>query len=227
MTDPVRPPPACSGIVLAGGRSTRFGRDKLAEPFDGRPLVDHAIGTVAAIASEVILVVPPDAVTSTDRSAEARIPPDDSWSSAASSRGSHARLVVIHDPESYGGPRIGLLAGLGAAREPLAMVVGGDMPGLHPEVLALMLARLEAMSDVDAVALDDGGRIRPLPLAVRVGAGTAAASAAVGRGARSLHALLDGLRIDTLTERTWRALDPGGDTLRDIDHPSDLDAVPG
>ena len=35
-----------AAIVLAGGRSSRFGRDKLAEPVDGRPLLDHAIDAV-------------------------------------------------------------------------------------------------------------------------------------------------------------------------------------
>ena len=31
--------PTVTGLVLAGGRSSRFGRDKLAEPIDGRPLL--------------------------------------------------------------------------------------------------------------------------------------------------------------------------------------------
>ncbi|MGH2474787.1 MAG: NTP transferase domain-containing protein, partial [Candidatus Limnocylindrales bacterium] len=37
MTDAA---PRIGAIVLAGGRSSRFGRDKLAEPMDGRPLLD-------------------------------------------------------------------------------------------------------------------------------------------------------------------------------------------
>ena len=44
------PLPAVSAIVLAGGASTRFGRDKLAEPVDGRPLLHHAAEAVAAVA---------------------------------------------------------------------------------------------------------------------------------------------------------------------------------
>ena len=38
--------PTVTGLVLAGGRSSRFGRDKLAEPIDGRPLLWHAIDAV-------------------------------------------------------------------------------------------------------------------------------------------------------------------------------------
>lgn len=211
---------ACSGIVLAGGRSERFGRDKLAEPIAGGTLLDAAVAAVAAVTSEVVVVVAPDGERPLGaRSLGAR-------SLGERPLGDAGRIRLIHDPEAFGGPLVGLLAGLEAADEPLALVVGGDMPGLRPAVLALMVATLAETPDTDAVALHDGGRIRPLPLAVRVGRATGAALAARARGARSLHALLDGLRVEGLAEPAWRALDPGGDTLRDIDRVSDLGAAP-
>jgi len=206
---------ACTGIVLAGGRSERFGRDKLAEPIAGGTLLDAAVAAVAAVTSEVVVVVAPDG----ERSRGER-------SLGERSLGDASRIRLTHDPVAFGGPLVGLLAGLEAAGEPLALVVGGDMPGLRPAVLALMVATLAETPEADAVALQDGGRIRPLPLAVRVGRATGAALAARARGARSLHALLDGLRVEGLREPTWRALDPGGDTLRDIDRPSDLGTAP-
>ena len=46
-----------SAIVLAGGRSSRFGADKLAASMDGRPLLQHAIDAVARVADEVIVVL--------------------------------------------------------------------------------------------------------------------------------------------------------------------------
>ena len=39
-----------TGLVLAGGRSSRFGRDKLAERIDGRTLLDSAIDGVTPAA---------------------------------------------------------------------------------------------------------------------------------------------------------------------------------
>ena len=39
-------------IVLAGGRSSRFGRDKLAESIDGRPLLDRAVEAVGVTCTE-------------------------------------------------------------------------------------------------------------------------------------------------------------------------------
>ena len=44
--------------MLAGGRSSRFGRDKLAEPMaDGRSLLHHAIAAVDALGSGIDVVV--------------------------------------------------------------------------------------------------------------------------------------------------------------------------
>ena len=110
-----------TGIVLAGGRSLRFGGDKLAIAIEGRPLLHHAIGGVAAVASEILVVVAPGA--------EPALPADLA-----------VPIRLVHDPEAFGGPLIGLGAALAAAH-PLAVVVGGDMPRLVPAVLVRLLRR--------------------------------------------------------------------------------------
>ena len=51
--------PEATGVVLAGGRSTRFGTDKLAQTYRGMPLVHHAILRLGEVCSEVVLVLPP------------------------------------------------------------------------------------------------------------------------------------------------------------------------
>lgn len=47
--------PALTGVVLAGGRSTRFGRDKAAFEFEGARLVDRVGGVLATVCEEVIV----------------------------------------------------------------------------------------------------------------------------------------------------------------------------
>jgi len=198
MTDSVLP--AVSAIVLAGGRSARFGSDKLAAPLGGRPLLDHAVDAVAAVARDVVVVAAPDA-------------------DVRSRSGSR----VIHDDAPFEGPLAGCLAGLMAVREPLVLVVGGDMPSLEPDVLRLLVRALEA-SAADLVALEFRGRRQQLPIAVRTGAGTDAARRLVGEGERRLGALAERLSARTLAEGEWRPLDPDARTLRDIDEPGDLSA---
>lgn len=187
-----------SAIVLAGGRSSRFGRDKLVEPFDGRSLLEHAIEAVRPHAFEVLVVVAPGAVPA--------VPAD---------------VIVVHDPTPFEGPLAGLLVGLGAARGSIVLVTGGDMPELMPDVVAAMVASFEA-TGCEAVILDHAGRPRPLPMAARRLPAVAAVSRLIAAGERRLGALTEALTTTVIEESTWRALDPGGTTMRDIDTPADL-----
>ena len=186
-------------IVLAGGRSSRFGRDKLVEIVNGQSLLDRAILAVAAVASDVVVVIAPGG----DRPIPAG-----------------ARLV--HDTTAFQGPLAGLAIGL-VALEPdvdRAIVVGGDMPSLIPAVLARLLAALGAT--VDAAVLDVDGRPVPLPMAVQRSVALPVARSLVDDGERRLRALPLALRVTVIAEGTWRLDDPEGLTLRDVDVPGDL-----
>lgn len=189
-------------IVLAGGRSARFGRDKLAEPVDGRPLLDHAVAAVRAVADEVVVVVAPDT---------SRAVPDG--------------VRLAHDPSAFEGPLAGVAAGLAALATAVdrVVVVGGDMPTLRPAVLGLLLDRLEGPPTVAAARLDDGG---PLPMAVRRDIALDAARTLLASGERRLRRLPDRLDAVVVSAAEWRALDPDAATLRDVDEPGDLPPTP-
>lgn len=48
-----------SGVILAAGKSTRMGQDKLLLPFKGKPIVEHVIAAARnSLLREVIVVVP-------------------------------------------------------------------------------------------------------------------------------------------------------------------------
>jgi molybdopterin-guanine dinucleotide biosynthesis protein A len=192
-----------SGIVLAGGRSSRFGSDKLAARYGDSTLLDRAVAAAGAVASEVIVVLAPG----DDRPLPATNVP----------------VERALDPESFGGPLVGLLAGLEAAREPVAIVVGGDMPTLAPDVLRMIIGLLLASEGArDAVVLVQRGEMRPLPCAVRNGAATQVARHLLGEGERSLLALIRSLPALLVAEGDWRPLDPMAATLLDVDVPGDL-----
>jgi molybdenum cofactor guanylyltransferase len=187
-----------AAIVLAGGRSSRFGRDKLAEPIDGRPLLDHAVAAVLAVASDVVVVVAPDA----DRPVPVGV-------------------RVVRDAIAFEGPLAGLAIGLAALTEvaEAVVVVAGDMPTLAPDVLRLLLDALDGPPAVEATVLDDGG---PMPMAVRRAAALTAARDLLDAGERRLRALPERLAATTIPGTRWRSIDPEGRTLRDIDRPFDL-----
>ena len=194
-----------TGIVLAGGASSRFGSDKLQATLDGRPLIERAIDAVGAVSAEVLVVVAPGD--------ERELP--------AARPGAPVRRV--EDYERFGGPLVGLLAGLEAAREPLAIVAGGDMPTLSIDVLQMLIHELSRTeSESEAAVLMRQGVLRPLPAALRNGAATQAARRLLGEDERSLRALIRDLRTRAIPEADWRSLDPTGETLRDVDTPEDL-----
>jgi molybdenum cofactor guanylyltransferase len=198
-----RPSNGVTGVVLAGGQSRRFGSDKLIAEIDGRSLLERAVTAVAAIATEVIVVVAP---------LDERTLPD-------------APVPVRRalDPEPFGGPLVGLLAGLEAAGEPIVVAVGGDMPTIDPAVLRLLVRTLAAGStSVEAVTLGAAGRLVPLPAALRTAAATDAAARLVGDGERRLRRLFERLSTRVVHEPAWRHLDRAGATLRDVDRPEDL-----
>lgn len=198
MTDPTMT--TVTAIVLAGGRSSRFGGDKLAAEIGGRSLLDLAIDGARAVADDVVVVLAPG---------DARVV------------GGRARTVA--DREAHGGPLVGLAAGLEVAAEPIALAVGGDMPSLDPDVLGLMVRTLVAAGDgVAAVILEQRGRPVPLPAVVRTGTATDVAGRLVADGERSLRALFERLPTRVVAEGEWRPLDPAALTLRDVDLPSDL-----
>lgn len=189
-----------AAIVLAGGRSSRFGRDKLAEPIAGRPMLDHVIERLRAVTSEIVVVAAAGAM------------PD-----IASDVG------LVHDDAPFEGPLAGLAVGLRAVDPGVerVIVVGGDMPTIVPAVLDRLVASLEKR---EAAVLADDERERPLPLAVRRSAATQAADRLLDDGERRLRALLERLDLDVIPPERWREDDPGGETLRDVDVPDDLPA---
>lgn len=84
--------PSAVGVVLAGGRSTRFGSDKSTAVFRGVPLLDRALGLLAPCAARVVSARP---------------------GSAAERLALERGFSVLHDPPGGpDGPLAGIVQGL-------------------------------------------------------------------------------------------------------------------
>lgn len=186
-------------IVLAGGRSSRFGRDKLAESIDGRPLLDHAIAAVRVVATDIVVVAAP--------AANLHVP---------------VGVAIAHDPVAFEGPLAGLAAGLDALDPAVdrVLVVAGDMPSLVPAVLRRLLDAIA--SGAAAATLQSGPDAPPLPLAIERRRGQQSIGGLLSGGERRLRALSEVLDAEVIPETMWHPDDPTAATLRDVDTPEDL-----
>jgi molybdopterin-guanine dinucleotide biosynthesis protein A len=186
-------------IVLAGGASTRFGGDKLAASIDGDTVLGRSVAIARGAAGRVVLVIGPD--------------DDDPCLEG---------VILARDPVAHRGPLAGVLAGLEAIDDPsLVLVLAGDMPTVQAPVLGLLAGALDADTSVGIVHLE-ADPVATLPFAARGPVVLPVARALIAADRRSLRALLDSVRSFEVPAATWRALDPQGRTLRDIDTPGDL-----
>lgn len=193
-----------AGLVLAGGASKRFGRDKIREDLRGEPLVAHAVRRLSE-------VVPETYVVSTRGDPLPSLPDDLS-------------VGFIRDVEPFDGPLRATARGLAFVDSIWSVVVGGDMPDLQPTVLRALLTHASERSAL-ATALGEADRFRPLPCVVRTGPARERAHELLERGDRSLRSLLARLGVAILDEPAWTALDPDRRTLIDVDVPADLERL--
>lgn len=194
-------PTEATGLVLAGGRSSRFGRDKLAERYLGMPILHHAVLRLAEVCGEIVVALAPEA-------SEPDLP-----------EGIPVRFT--RDAKEGEGPLAGVHAGLGLVPSGPVLIVAGDMPRLGVPVLRELL-RTAATTAAAAVALLDGGSVRPVPSVVDAERAREVADSMLRSGRRRLVELLEELDVQGIDEGLWRALDPEGATLFDVDEPGDL-----
>lgn len=157
------------GVVLAGGRSSRMGRDKATLPWGGATMLDAVVAALREALPHVIVV-------------------------AAAEQSVQVDAVLVRDPVPGQGPLRGMATGLAAAAEAghdWALVAATDIPLLSAEVLGRLLS---SDLDCDVVLATADGRDQPLVALYRTSLSSGMASA-VDAGARRVSDFLADLRV--------------------------------
>lgn len=129
--------PASTGIILAGGTSSRMGRDKASLDIGERTSLQHVIEAAQAVCDEVIV-------------ASGR-----NVSPVSSTEG----VRYVEDLPGVAGPLAGLVAGMRATEAEACLILACDMPFADPALLRELLASLDGCLAV--VPVFDG---KPQPL---------------------------------------------------------------
>lgn len=204
MADEVRPgSQSCAGYVLAGGGSTRLGRDKALIELGGKPLVLHA--------SEVL------------ESAVRRV-------TVVASRREYAKLglQVISDEWPGSGPLGGIVtalrhSALDAAQCDWNIVLGCDMPFVTREWLSFLVRRSQR-SACDAVVPESATGIEPLCAVYRTGCASALA-ASLDRGVRKIGTALAALRVEYIPASESIVFDSDGRLFKNMNTATDFEEV--
>jgi molybdopterin-guanine dinucleotide biosynthesis protein A len=191
---------AVTGVVLAGGRSSRMGgRDKAFAAVDGEPIAVRTIRLFRTLFPQVVVATHrPDRYRALD-------------------------VDTVADVFAGCGPLAGIHAAMRVARHPHVFVAACDMPGLDRDVIRFLLARI---GDADAVVPRWDDDIEPLHavyarrLADRI-------EDALRGGRYAIRDLLPRLRVDYVGEDELARIRGTARSMLNVNTPEELAAVGG
>jgi molybdopterin-guanine dinucleotide biosynthesis protein A len=193
-----------AGFILAGGASSRMGRDKGLLDFGGIPLIVHTAQLLQPLVAEVTVVGFPTRYTKFGLSAIAD------------------EAQALHGAETPGcGPLAGIATALSATHLPWNLIVACDLPYLSAKWVDWLLSRALCSCAEAAVPRTERG-IEPLAAVYRRECGARIANA-LAHGMRKVSDVIEKLGVEFLYPSEWRHCDSGGLVLRNMNAPEDYE----
>ncbi len=186
-----------SAFILAGGRSTRMGRDKALIEVDGVPLIRHMIQIARAVTTEVFIIGPPHKFNAMP----ATVFPD---------------IVEPH------GPLSGLLTALKKTSSVQNLVLAADMPFVSVHFIRFLLEKSGGASAV--IYRHPDGKVEPLCGIYAKGI-LPVAEEAYRKGEYSMISLLKKMNVHWVEKQDLPASLQDTPLFQNINTPSDLNKV--
>ena len=182
-----------TGVVLAGGQSSRMGSDKALIQIDGRSLLDRALDRLDRHVSEFLVIGDPE-------------------------KYGHIGPFVFADNNPGNGPLGGITTAMRYASNDNLLVLACDMPAVNDKLLELLKSRLGNFTD--AVVPVHGDHVEPLCAAYHRRC-SSIFNFALDRGELKMQMVLEKIRMDRLEiilgDGTWPT-----DLFRNLNYPADL-----
>ena len=181
-------------MVLAGGKSSRFGKNKALEPFEGVPLIQRVVGTLQLVFNRVM-------VSANDPKAYGFL-----------------GLSVVEDRYPDMGPLGGVHAVLSEMPDEAGFFSACDMPFLNPDLIRHMAL---LAGEADAVVPKIGQYVEPFH-AVYQKTCLGPVVRAIELGHRRIVSIYPDIHIRYLEEEEIRAFEPRFDAFINVNRPEEL-----
>jgi len=182
-------------FILAGGASSRMGREKALLELDGVPMAMRLANLLWPLVSQVTLVGPPQKFVD--------LP-----------------LRVQADDQAELGPLGGIATALRVSRADWNLVIGCDLPFLSREWLTHLIQRAQKCAGDAVLPLNESGQAEPLCAMYRTRARGAMVEA-LGRGVRKVTDGLAALRVEMIAAAEWKPFDSRGLLFKNMNAPED------
>jgi molybdopterin-guanine dinucleotide biosynthesis protein A len=186
-----------SAFILCGGTSSRMGKAKGLLEFGGEPLILR----IARVVEPLVCVA--TAIGSPKRYAALGLPVIEDRYFGSPDEGDRTP-----------GPLAGVASALVATRTDWNLILACDLPYLTGEWLDWLLARV-MVSGGQIIMPRTAGGLEPLAALYRRECAEPII-AALQRGVRKVTDAIEQFRIELVTERDWRHIDPSGRVLRNM-----------
>jgi molybdopterin-guanine dinucleotide biosynthesis protein A len=183
------------GVVLVGGKSLRFGRNKALELFQGERLIDRQVRKVRTLFSEVLVIT---------NTVEDYL---------------HLEVTVLRDVIPGLGPLGGIYTGLLFAQGRSVFVTACDMPFLQPAVVRQMV---QLAGGYDVVVPQKKEGLEPLH-AIYSPRCLPHIKDMLERGKLQVISFFQAVKVYRLSQQEMRQLDPQELSFYNINTPNDMD----
>lgn len=193
-----------AAFILAGGVSSRMGREKGLLEIGGEPLLVRTARLIEPLVSEVAIVGFPER-----------------YSALGLRTIADRKFRAQQDTEPIRTPLVGIVTALNASKTPWNLILACDLPYLTADWLDWLLARA-VVSGAQVVLPRSSGGLEPLAGVYRKECAPPLV-AALERGVRKVTDALENLRMEFLSENEWSEHDPEGRVLRNMNSLADYE----
>jgi molybdenum cofactor guanylyltransferase len=194
-------------FLLAGGKSSRMGRDKALLELSGAPMIQRTADLLTALATKTTLVISARQFGGTNNAND-------------TNPYSNFGLPTLTDSWPSLGPLGGITTALANAQSKWCLILACDMPFLTKEWLAFLLSHsrqleTEAPRQFDVIIPETTRGLEPLCAIYRASCAPILATA-LNRGVRKVTDAIAVLSMNRIAENEWRQFSPDGNLFGNL-----------